>query len=168
MLAAVVGCTHSPEPAPTAPPASAPAPQRPASVETARTVGSPRAKKLPKAAHDADVRAYLTSAAGSVLVVTQHRAALQLLDARDPEACTPLLDELQGLPPDQAVSAAAAVPDAVTGGLFSQERWALTRVLTGCLHPEQVSEKRLAAARSDLTEAAGVVDLRLDELGVQR
>lgn len=167
LLTTVAGCTHdSPEPPPA--PTSPPSRQRAASVETARSVGSARAEKLQAAGDAASVRAYLTSGAGAKLVVGQHRAALQLLDAQDPSACAPVLTELRELPPDQAVSAAAGIPDSVTAGLLGQERSALTRVLTGCLHPDQVSEEHLAKARSDLSEAAGVVDLRLDMLGVER
>lgn len=119
---------------------------------------------MPAPEQGAETREYLEGD-GSLLVTAQHRAGIRLLAAPSAKQCRALAEDLNArLAPAQAFDLTARIPDEPTQVAFTRERTAIAVRLTDCV--QGVAKKRDKVP--DLAVAVGTVDLRLDDLGVQR
>lgn len=100
-----------------------------------------------------------------MLVTAQHQAGVRLLVTSSAKECRALATDLNArFAPTQAYDLTAGIPDEPTQVAFTRERTAIAVRLTDCVNG--VTRKR--AKVPDLALAVGTVDLRLDDLGVQR
>lgn len=100
-----------------------------------------------------------------MLVVAQHQAGVRLLAVVSASECRALAKDLNArIAPAQAYDLTAGIPDEPTQVAFTRERTAIAIRLTDCISGLTKKRERVP----DLALAVGTVDLRLDDLGVQR
>lgn len=143
------------------------------SVAAARTSVGSIAASLPPVQEGESTRTYLAGPGRALVTVLHAQASAQVGSAPvSSEACRDRVARLQaGVPAADVVAMIEAVPDAPLREAFHAERTALGLGLTRCLHPASSSSPAAGPSPSpalDLPRAVGLVDLRLDAVGVRR